>query len=76
MIATTLVFLGPAVGRIGPIWLGWSEIVTQNVQYGIIYSILIGLFLYDKANGKKNMPYAIAICFFIIHQIVYHLVFL
>ena len=48
MIATTLVFLGPTVGRIGPILLGWSEMVTQNVQYLIIYLILISLLLYDK----------------------------
>jgi len=76
MIATTLVFLGPTVGRIGPILLGWSEIVTQNVQYGIIYLILASLLFYDKSNGRKFQPYAIAICFFIVHQIVYHIVFL
>lgn len=76
MIATTIVFLGPTVGRIGPILLGWSELVTQNVQYGIIYLILFSLLFYDKSNGKKYQPYAISICFYIIHQIVYHLVFL
>ena len=76
MIATTLVFLGPTVGRIGPILLGWSEIVTQNVQYGIIYLILMSLLFYDKINGKKFQPYAIAISFFMLHQIVYHIVFL
>ena len=76
MIATTLVFLGPTVGRIGPILLGWSEMVTQNVQYLIIYSILISLLFYDKKNGRKFQPYAIAICFFVAHQIIYHIVFL
>ena len=76
MIATTLVFLGPTVGRIGPILLGWSEMMTQNVQYGIIYLILVSLLFYDKANGKKFQPYSIAICFFVVHQIVYHVVFL
>jgi len=76
MIATTLVFLGPTVGRIGPILLGWSEMVTQNVQYLIIYLILISLLLYDKKNSRKFQPYAIAICFFVVHQIVYHIVFL
>jgi len=74
MIATTLVFLGPTVGRIGPIFLGWSEMVTQNVQYLIIYLILISLLFYDKKNGRKFHPYAIAICFFVAHQIVYHIV--
>lgn len=76
MIAATLVFLGPTVGRIGPILLGWSEILTQNVQYGIIYLILISLFLYDKANGKKFQPYVTAMSLFMLHQIAYHIVFL
>jgi hypothetical protein len=76
MIATTIVFLGPTVGRIGPILFGWSEMVTQNVQYGITYLILIGLLVYDKTKGKKFQPYAIAICFFLVHQIIYHMVFL
>lgn len=76
MIATTLVFLGPTVGRIGPVLLGWSELFTQNIQYLIIYCILAGLLLYDKANGKKYRPYVTAMCFFLIHQIVYHIVFL
>jgi len=76
MIATSLVFLGPTVGRIGPILLQWSELFTQNVQYGIIYSILIGLILYDTTNEKKYSPYLVAIPFFIIHQSVYYLVFI
>jgi hypothetical protein len=76
MIATTLVFLGPTVGRIGPIVLGWSELFTQNIQYLIVYFILASLLLYDKVNGKKYQPYVTAICFFIVHQIVYHIVFL
>ena len=76
MIATSIVFLGPTVGRIGPILLGWSELFTQNIQYGIIYSILITLLFYDKLNGNKYKPYLTAISFFMLHQIVYHLVFL
>ncbi len=76
MIAAALVFLGPTVGRIGPILLGWSELLTQNVQYAIIYSILICLIFYDRKNKRKYQPYLIAIGGFMIHQIVYHLVFL
>src|SRR5659263_696230 len=39
MIATTLVFLGPTIGRIGPILLGWSELFTQifNTESSIQY---------------------------------------
>jgi len=76
MIASALVFLGPTVGRIGPIWLGWSELLTQNVMYGIIYSILISLIVYDKTNRKKYSPYLVAIAFFALHQAVFHLIFL
>jgi hypothetical protein len=76
MIATTLVFLGPTVGRIGPIWLGWSELFTQNIQYLIIYLTLVTLLLYDQPSSKTYQPYVTAICFFLLHQIVYHIIFL
>ena len=76
MIATAVVFLGPTIGRIGPILLGWSGIFTQNVQYGIIYLILLSLVLYDKTNQKKYTPYLVAIACFVIHQSVFYLVFL
>ncbi len=76
MIASALVLLGPTVGRIGPNLLGWSELLTQNVQYGIIYFILISLILYDRKNKRKFQPYLVAIAGFIIHQIIYHIVFL
>jgi len=53
IIGTATVFLGPTIGRIGPHILDWPEQVTQNVQYGIIYLILIGLIFYDKRNKKE-----------------------
>ena len=56
--------------------LGWSELLTQNIQYGIIYLVLINLIFFDKANHKDYKPYLIAVLFFVIHQVVYHLVFL
>jgi hypothetical protein len=76
MIASVLVLLGPTVGRIGPILLGWSELFTQNIQYGIIYSTLICLILYDIKNERKFQPYLIVMAAFIIHQIVYYIKFL
>ena len=76
MIASALVLLGPTVGRIGPILLGWSELQTQNVQYGIIYTILTGLVLYDLKNKRKYQPYLVAMGAYIIHQIIYHVIFL
>ena len=76
MIATAIVFLGPTIGRIGPNLLGWSGIFTQNVQYGIIYLILLSLILYDRNNRKKYNPYLITLACFAIHQVVFYLVFL
>lgn len=76
MIATAIVFLGPTIGRIGPIWMGWSGIFTQNVQYGIIYLILLSLIVYDKSNRRKYNPYVVAIACFAVHQVVFYLVFL
>ena len=76
MIASALVLMGPTFGRIGPSLLGWSELFTQNVEYGIIYFILISLILYDLKNKRKFQPYLVAIFGFIIHQFVYYWVFL
>jgi hypothetical protein len=75
MIGTAIVFLGPTVGRIGPLVLGLSENVTQNLQYGIIYLILAGLILLDKRQGKYFKPYIIMIIPWVIHQITFNLIF-
>ena len=76
IISSALVLLGPTVGRIGPKWLGWSAIFTQNVQYAIIYAVLITLILYDGRNFKKSRPYMVAILLFFIHQLTFYLIFL
>lgn len=76
MIASALVLLGPTIGRIGPTLLGWTEVFTQNFEYGIVYSILIGLIFYDMKNKRKFQPYLIAIAAFVIHQFVFYWVFL
>jgi hypothetical protein len=76
MIAGALMLLGPTLGRIGPILLGWSGLLTQNVEYGIIYSILIGLFIYDAKKLKNNKPYVVAIGMFMLHQLVFYVLFL
>jgi hypothetical protein len=76
MIALSLVLLGPTVGRIGPIWLGWSEVLTQSVQYGIIYVVLISLLFYDLTENKRYFPYPIAMGCFMIHLAIFYYVFL
>ncbi len=75
MIGTAIVFLGPTIGRIGPLILGLSENVTQNLQYGLIYLILIGLLVLDRKNGKDYKPYLLILATWIIHQIIFNMIF-
>lgn len=75
IIGTATVFLGPTLGRIGPNLLDWSENVTQNIQYGVVYLILIGLIFYDKRNKKKSRPYLLILTTWILHQIIFNLIF-
>lgn len=75
MIGTAIVFLGPTFGRIGALLLGLSERVTQNVQYTIIYLILLGLIGLDKKHQKDFRPYLLMLIIWVIHQIIFNLLF-
>jgi hypothetical protein len=75
MIGTALVFLSPTLGRIGPLWLGVSDVVNQNVIYGIIYLIMIGLIFLDRKSGKDYNPYLLILATWFIHQITFNLIF-
>ncbi|HTH57873.1 MAG TPA: hypothetical protein VL728_17620 [Cyclobacteriaceae bacterium] len=75
MIGMTLVFLFPTLGRIEPIWLGIVDTIGQDINYGIIYMILIGLSFYDRSHQKDFKPYLVSIPFFAMHQLVFHLLF-
>ncbi|MGC4023659.1 MAG: hypothetical protein QM734_17730 [Cyclobacteriaceae bacterium] len=75
MIAVVFVFLFPTLGRIWPIYFGFGNYFGQNTQYVIIYFTLLALIFYDKKNKKEFRPYLIALPFFVLHQIVYHAMF-
>ena len=75
MIGTAIVFLGPTIGRIGPLVLGLSEGFTQNLQYGLIFSILIALILSDRRHGKNFRPYLWIGLGWVFHMVGYYLVF-
>lgn len=75
IIGTATVFLGPTLGRIGPYFFNWSEVVTQHTQYGVIYLILIGLIFYDKRNGKNYKPYVLIFSLWVLHLIIFNLIF-
>ncbi len=72
MIGTALVFLGPTIGRIGPILLGLSENFTQNSMYVIVYLILISLILLDRKNGRNFKPYLQILGAWVVHQTVFN----
>lgn len=75
MIGMTLVFLFPTLGRINPIWFGMSDILGQDVNYGIIYLILLTLVLHDKRHQRNFRPYLVSAPFFVAHQLVFHFLF-
>lgn len=75
MIGSALVFLGPTIGRIGPLLLGMPTSLTQNLLYIIIYLVLAGLILLDYKKGKNFKPYIIIFTTWVIHQIAFNLVF-
>lgn len=75
MIGSALVFLGPTIGRIGPLILGIPTSLTQNLLYAIIYLILSGLIYLDYKKAKKFKPYIIIFTTWLIHQIAFNLVF-
>ena len=75
IIGTATVFLGPTLGRIGPNILELSPGVSQNIQYGLIYVILISLIFFDKRKSKKYQPYLLILTTWIIHQVTFNLIF-
>lgn len=75
IIGTATVFLGPTLGRIGPNILELSPGVSQNIQYGLIYVILISLIFLDKRKGKKYQPYLLILTTWTLHQIIFNLIF-
>jgi hypothetical protein len=75
MISSALVLLGPTIGRIGPIWFGFSSALTQYIQYGITLSILMALIIYD-GRIQKARPYLVASGLFIAHALIFTALFM
>jgi hypothetical protein len=70
MIATALVFLDPAIGRIVFFWFGGSFLTASYIPYALIDLILLLLIMNDKRHNKNYRPYLIALCFFFVFQVV------
>lgn len=75
MIGMTLVFLFPTLGRIDPIWFDIPALIGQDVNYAVIYFILMALVLLDKRHQRNFKPYLVSIPFFVAHQVVFHFLF-
>ena len=75
IIGSSLPLLGPTIGRIGPIRMGLSEVESQTLQYAITFAILIGVILWDLTNKRNFRPYLVAVGAYIIHAIVFYVLF-
>jgi hypothetical protein len=75
IIAGALVFLGPTLGRMGPLLFGWGDFFTQNILYAIVYTILICLLVYDQKKLKRNPAYLVAMGMFFLHQMTFYYLF-
>ena len=75
MIGISFVFIGPTFGRIGKLFLGLSQEVTQHITYGIIYFLLIGLIYYDRKNRRNYQPYIFLLSVWVIHLITFYIMF-
>ncbi len=76
MLAVAFVFLFPTLGRIWPVYFGIHGNLSQDIQYLIIYFILLALIIYDKQGNREFKPYLVALPFFAMHQLVFHIMFL
>ena len=76
MVGTALIFISPTVGRIFPFWFDFSDVLAQFVVYSILFLLLISLILMDKKNGRNPEPYLLMLPFWILHMIVFSIVFL
>lgn len=67
MIAIALIFIGPTLGRIIGITMGWGHLGFLQIPYLIVLLILIVLTLWDKQEGRKFQPYLVALISFSVY---------
>ena len=67
MIAITLIFIGPTLGRIIYITLDLDYLRFLEIPYILVNVLFVGLILWDKANSRKYQPYLVALSGFTIY---------
>lgn len=78
MICLGLVFLDPTLGRLVFTIGGLLDITTiaiHHITLGTISAILVGLILFDKANGRDFKPYLVALPLFLIYQMLFQILY-
>ncbi len=66
MIAISLIFIGPTLGRIIYITLDWTYFGFK-IPYLLVNTILIVLIFWDKADGRNYKPYLTALGSFMVY---------
>ena len=67
MIAISLIFIGPTLGRIIYITLDIGYLSFLKLPYVLVNVILVGLIFCDKASNRKYQPYLVALGSFMIY---------
>jgi hypothetical protein len=79
MIALSLVFLDPTLGRIVfnlSNLMGYNTLAVHHITLGTISAILVGLIFFDKANNRNYKPYVFALSLFLVYQMTFHIIYI
>jgi hypothetical protein len=67
MIAISLIFIGPTLGRIIFITLDLTYLSFLELPYLLVNVLLIGLIFWDKAANRNYRPYLVALSGFMVY---------
>lgn len=73
MIGTSLVFLGPIFGRIGPTIFNIHPKIANHINFAVLYVLLSTLIYLDKKTGRNYRPYVIILACFMVKQFLFTL---
>jgi hypothetical protein len=75
-LASALVLLDPTVARFFIPVYGIEKPMWFHIIFGLIYVILFTLIMFDRAHGRNYKPYVVAICGFLVYEIVFHIIYI
>ena len=73
MIAISLIFIGPTLGRIIYITIDSVYLRFLEIPYLLVNSMLIGLILWDKVGSRNYKPYLVALSSFTIYLVTLYI---